>query len=75
MWAAVGLGVGIFWLVLALVFFTAPNGLFITIVFDYLARITCPPLFFGDYFLAPFWNAALYGIVAYSVGRFKARNR
>jgi hypothetical protein len=60
--------------VLALVFFTAPNGLFVTIVFRYIAVITCPPLFFGDYVLAPLWNAALYGVVAYGVDRAKVRN-
>jgi hypothetical protein len=75
LWSAVGFGVGIFWFALALVFFTAPNGLFVTVVFDYVAVITCPPLFFGNYFIAPFLNAALYGLVAYGIGRVRARNR
>ncbi len=73
-WSAVGFGVGVFWFLLALVFFTV-SGPFATIVFGYIARITCPPLLSGDYFTAPFWNAVLYGGLAYATGLTRSRNR
>ncbi len=64
-WAAVGFGVGLFWLVLAFVFFSGGASLFVDVVFDGLAVVTCPPLFFGQqYFAAPFANAIVYGLIA-----------
>jgi hypothetical protein len=64
-WATVGFGVGLFWLVMAFVFFSGGPSLFVDIVFDRIAVITCPPLFFGHkYFAAPFANALVYGITA-----------
>jgi hypothetical protein len=65
-WAAVGLSVGLFWLAMAFGFFSGDAGLLGVILFDYLAPITCPPLFLGfGYFVSPFVNAALYGFASY----------
>jgi hypothetical protein len=74
-WACIGLGIGFFWLIMAFIFFSG-GGLLVTILFDYVAVIGCPPLFFGhNYFLAPFLNAPLYGAVAFVLVLARSRSR
>jgi len=61
-WALVGFAVGAAWLILAFVFFTAPQSRALEIV-TWIAWITCPALLV-DYFAAPVLNAVMYGLVA-----------
>ncbi len=65
LWAAVGFGVGLFWLALALAFFSGGPSLFVGILCNGIAVATCPPLGLGfNYFAAPFANAVFYGGIA-----------
>ena len=57
-WALIGLGVGIFWIGMAFVFFSAPQSVVVD-VFKYIARVTCPPFLFSDLFVAPAVNAVI----------------
>lgn len=69
-WAWVGLGIGLFWLFMAWLFFTG-KGLFVEVLFDYVAVATYPPLFFVDEYSAPLWNALLYGLVGLAVRKMR----
>ena len=60
-----GFGVGLFWLVMAFLFFSGGTSVFTDILFNGLAVITCPSLLVGhNYLAAPVWNALVYGLVA-----------
>jgi hypothetical protein len=62
--AVVGFAIGGLWVVLAFVFFTAPQSAAADVV-KVIAAITCPPFLITDLFVAPVLNAVLYGGAAY----------
>jgi hypothetical protein len=66
-WAAVGLGVPIFWGALGLILFNAHNSRW-TDMYWGLVDITCPswllPETSASWLITPILNAALYGTVA-----------
>ncbi len=62
--ALLGLGVGIVWVIVGLVFFTAPESTIVSIG-KTAAAISCPPSMLTDIFVAPAPNAALYGVIAF----------
>jgi hypothetical protein len=74
-WALVGFGIGFLWLALFGALFTS-KGPAATFLFDYVAVVSCPPLFFGhDYVHAPFWNAAVYCVLSYLAEWARRRRR
>jgi len=66
-WAAVGLGVPIFWGVVGFVLFSAPNSWWTDMYWN-LVCITCPswllPETSANWLITPILNAGLYGTVA-----------
>ena len=71
-WALIGLVIGIFWLLLMVAFFTAPQSVALSIV-KVVSEITCPPLLLDNVFAAPILNAILYGVLAFTIRRLVHR--
>jgi len=61
--AAAGFLIGVVWVTLNFVFFTAPQSRAVDAI-KVIATITCPPFLVTDFLAAPVLNGILYGLVA-----------